>query len=340
MDYNLQQNFPLKNYNTFNIDENAKYYFEFNKLEDLYDFAAQNDIKTKFKKVLVLGEGSNILFSKFYDGLIIHPKISGIEICETKGDNVFVKVSSGTNWDDFVKWSVDNNLSGIENLSLIPGTVGASPVQNIGAYGVEAKDRIISVEGFLFEENKNVVFTNEECKFAYRQSIFKNKLKNKILITAVSFRLSKTHKFVLNYGDIEKEIASFSDLNIANIRQAIINIRERKLPDTQEFPNAGSFFKNPVISLNEVEKLKSVFSNIPVFPFSDNKWKISAGWLIEKSGWKGRRIANVGVYKNQALVIVNYGNAKGKEILDFSNLIKKSVFEKFGVSLETEVNIH
>ncbi|MBT3208189.1 MAG: UDP-N-acetylmuramate dehydrogenase [Bacteroidetes bacterium] len=337
---NFFHNYSLKKHNTFNIDESAEFFFEFYDTDEFVKFAIKNEIKSQFNKVLTLGCGSNILFTKKFEGIIIHPKNIGIEILENENEQVLVKVQAGTVWDDFVEWAVENNLSGLENLSLIPGTVGASPVQNIGAYGVEAKDRIMYIEGFLFENNKKMVLLNSECEFAYRQSIFKNSLKNKFLITSVIFRLSKSQNYSLDYGDIKNELKNFKGINLSNIRQSIINIRERKLPDTTEFPNAGSFFKNPIASLKKINEIKTTFSNIPIYPFSENDRKLSAGWLIEKCGWKGKQIENVGVHKNQALVIVNHGNATGNEILNFSEQIKKSVLDKFGINIETEVNIH
>lgn len=330
----LKENFSLKDYNTFNLDVKCRYYFEYSKKEEIQDFLNKNNITgTQF---LVLGSGSNLLFTEDYNGLIIRSQIKGIEIIQEDDNYAYVKVGSGEIWDDFVSWSVENNLSGIENLSAIPGEVGATPIQNIGAYGVEVADTIDKVYALSIEENREVVFSNQHCEFDYRDSIFKNEYKNMFIINHVAFRLNKNHSFKINYGKIEEALKE-KTLNLSNIRETIISIRDSKLPDPKLLGNAGSFFKNPIVSKEKLEKLKEKNPEIPAYEIDDTKTKIAAGWLIEKTGWKGKNIGNVGVHQDQALVIINNGGAKGLDILMLANKISKSVFMKFGIKLEMEV---
>jgi UDP-N-acetylmuramate dehydrogenase len=288
-------------------------------------------------KILILGSGSNILFTKNFDGLILQNKINLISIIYEDNLSTTVEVGGGVNWHDFVLWSVGQNLSGIENLALIPGSVAASPVQNIGAYGMEVKDTITKVHTIDIEERTKKVFNNKECKFKYRDSIFKSELKNKIVITKVEFKLSKTALNIISYGNIKKELKK--EPSPMNIAEVIIKIRQQKLPDPIKIGNSGSFFKNPVISLRKFKKIKKKFPEIVSYKVTENKIKIAAGWLIEDAGLKGHRDGDAGVHKNQALVLVNYGKSTGKEILSLSIMIKDVIFKKYDIMLETEVNI-
>jgi UDP-N-acetylmuramate dehydrogenase len=288
---------------------------------------------------LILGGGSNILFTEDFRGTILHPENEDIKIEDRTSDYVIVSAGAGNNWDRFVEWCVDNDLGGLENLSLIPGNTGAVPVQNIGAYGVEAKDIIHQVKAFSLHNGVERSFSNEECRFGYRDSIFKNEEKGKYLITKVFFKLTVNHLYSLSYGSLEEEVSRLGDRNLKNIRKAVINIRKSKLPDPDLIGNAGSFFKNPVVSNNVAEKLKSQYQKMPVYDDPSGNKKLAAGWLIEQCGWKGKRTGDAGVHEKQALVIVNYGNATGKQIYDLSESVKKSVFETFDIELEREVEI-
>lgn len=332
------ENHPLKPHNTFGVEAAAKYFFEFTELEDLAVFLNANKTWDE-EKILVIGEGSNILFLSDFDGLAIHPNVPGTSSVKEDRQNIWVEVGAGVVWDEFVQFAVDNRLGGIENLSLIPGSVGAAPVQNIGAYGQEVGNVIETVKGYDLVENREVEFSAAEGGFAYRNSIFKSQFKNRIIITSVVFRLEKFPGFILDYGLLEETAKKRGEINLQNVRGAVIEIREAKLPDVKVLGNAGSFFKNPLVEAGVAEKLKKEFENIPIYPTAGNTAKLAAGWLIEKAGWKGIRESDVGVHEKQALVLVNYGNATGKEIFDFSEKIKQSVFEKFGVELEREVNV-
>jgi UDP-N-acetylmuramate dehydrogenase len=333
----FSENFSLKQHNTFGIDARAKYFFEFTDIEDLAVFLNSNESIGE-EKILVIGEGSNILFLNDIDGLVIHPNLPGIQIVKEDRQKIWIEVGAGEVWDEFVQYAVDYELGGIENLSLIPGSVGAAPVQNIGAYGQEVGNVVEKVKGYDLIQNRMVEFSAKECEFGYRSSIFKYALKNSFIITSVVFRLEKFPEFVLNYGQVEEKAKAKGEVNLPNIREAVIEIRQSKLPDTKELGNAGSFFKNPEVDTVFAEKLKSMYENIPVYPAGNGKSKLAAGWLIEKAGWKGVREGDVGVHEKQALVLVNYGNATGQQIFDFSSKIKQSVSEKFGVDLEREVN--
>ncbi len=333
----FEENYSLKNHNTFGIESLAKFFFEFTDVSDLSVFLNSNKSFSE-EKILVIGEGSNILFLKDFEGLVIHPNIPGIHVVKEDRQNIWIEAGAGEVWDEFVQYAVDYQLGGIENLSLIPGSVGAAPVQNIGAYGHEVCDVIEKVKAYDLENNIPVEFNAGECEFEYRNSIFKRKFKNKLIITSVVFRLEKFPEFVLNYGQVEEKVKEKGEVNLSNIRNAVIEIRRSKLPEVNDLANAGSFFKNPVVEKELAEQLKQKYENIPLYPTKNNKVKLAAGWLIEKAGWKGVREADVGVHKNQALVLVNYGNATGQKIFDFSEKIKQSVFTKFGVELEREVN--
>jgi len=331
------ENYNLQSHNTFGLKVKAKSFFEFTELKDLDVFLNSNK-SWKDEKILLLGEGSNILFLNDFSGLIIHPNIPGVQIVKEDRQNVWIEVGAGENWDEFVKYCVEYEFGGIENLSLIPGTIGAAPVQNIGAYGQEVSMVIEKVKGFDLEKNQISELLAYECKFAYRSSIFKSDLKNRFIISSVVFKLEKFPEYVLNYGGLEEKVKKKGEANLQNIREAVIEIRTLKLPDVKNLGNAGSFFKNPIVEIKLAEKLQSEFKDLPVYPAKNKHAKLAAAWLIEKAGWKGFREGDVGVHENQALVLVNYKNATGKEIYKLSEEIKQSVFEKFNVELEREVN--
>ncbi len=330
----IQENISLKHLTTFGIEANAKYFSVFNSVEDLEQIPAD-------KKLLIIGGGSNILFTKDYDGLVLKNEIKGIEKINEDADYVYIKAGAGEVWHPFVLHCVNNNWAGIENLSLIPGNVGASPMQNIGAYGVEIKDVFYELEAFHLKEKKVVKFAAKDCEFGYRESVFKRKYKDEFVITSVTYRLNKNPNYTISYGAIEQELAKMnvSELNIKAISQAVINIRSSKLPDPKLIGNAGSFFKNPEISKEQFSILNSEFSTIIGYPLANGHVKLAAGWLIEQCGWKGYRKEDAGCYDKQALVLVNYGNASGNEIYSLSEEILLSVQQKFGVTLEREVNI-
>ncbi len=333
----IKKDYPLKSKNTFGIDVKTHYYVEtsiVDKISFSLNYASYYNLP-----ILVLGGGSNILFTHDYKGLVIHPTITGIDIIEDGSNYFIIRVGAGVNWDSFVDWTVQRGFGGIENLSFIPGNVGASPIQNIGAYGVEAKDTIVKVEGINIITRKVFELSNIDCRFDYRYSIFKDELRHKVIITHVYFKLLKNPVLVTHYGNLEEEINKLGDKNVKTVREAVINIRKRKLPDPIELGNAGSFFKNPVVSMDIFETVKKKYENVPSFPAQENLVKIPAGWLIEQCGWKGKQEGNCGVHKDQALVIVNYGNSTGSEVLNLAKNIQKSVADQFGIELEMEVNI-
>lgn len=333
----LHKNLSLKQYNTFGIDVKANSFIEFTNDEDLLTIFENRLLDSNH---IVLGGGSNMLFINDFNGMIIYPAIKGFNIVTEDNDHVYLEAGAGEKWDDLVEYAVSSNLGGIENLSDIPGHVGASPVQNIGAYGTEVKDSIYLVKGFFVDKGSCFEYSNSSCHFDYRNSIFKQSLKGKVIITSVIFKLNKKPVFNLEYGALKTEVVKRGEVNLRNIRDAVINIRRSKLPDPLIIGNAGSFFKNPVVDSSIVEKLKEKFENIPVYVSGENgKLKIAAGWLIDQCGWKGYREGDAGVHKDQALVMVNYGNAKGSDILSVAEKIKVSVMEKFGVTLEPEVNV-
>ncbi|MCT4603941.1 MAG: UDP-N-acetylmuramate dehydrogenase [Marinifilum sp.] len=332
----LLKNYCLKKHNTFGIEAKARYFFEFEQQQEILEFLQKNNIIDI--QYLILGGGSNLLFTEDFDGLILHPNIKGIDVIEEDDDTVLLRVGANEDWDEFVNWCVDHNYGGIENLSLIPGAVGASPVQNIGAYGVEVKEVIETVEAVSIETKNAVAFSNAHCEFDYRNSVFKNEYKNLFIITHVQFRLQKQPEFKVHYGAVSKELEAYGEINLKNIREVIIKIRESKLPNPEELGNAGSFFKNPIVDKEKANKLKAQYENLPTYEVNDFETKLAAGWLIEQCDWKGKRFGDAGVHKDQALVLVNYGNAKGNDILKLANDIRKSVMFKFGVKLEMEVN--
>lgn len=331
-----KQNFSLKNHNTFGIDFLCHEFYECHSENEIIEALKQ----TTNQKRLILGGGSNVLPIGDFNGSVIAILNKGIEIVSESEDEVIVKANAGECWHEFVLWAIENNYGGIENLSLIPGNVGASPMQNIGAYGVEIKDVFVSLEAIDMSNYETKTFHLEECEFGYRSSIFKTWGKEKYIITSVNFRLAKKHMLNSSYGDIEKELLELkvAKPTIKDISQAVINIRMRKLPNPKEIGNAGSFFKNPVIAISHFEELKKKYETIIGYPVQDGI-KVAAGWLIENAGWKGKTFDNYGVHKNQALVLVNYGGAKGKDIYDLSTQIVNDIKNKFGIELEREVNI-
>jgi UDP-N-acetylmuramate dehydrogenase len=333
----IKENFSLKSLNTFGIEAKAKYFVQANSIEEIKE-VIKNPI-FKGSNFLLLGGGSNILFANDFDGIVLKINNKGIEIVDVNNDFVFLRAEAGEVWEEFVNHCVVNKWGGIENLALIPGNVGTSPIQNIGAYGVEVKDSIHNVEAISVETGNSIVFSNEECKFEYRNSIFKQEAKNKYIITAVTFRLAKKPTLVTHYGDVNKELENMRVVpSVYNICKAIENIRRNKLPDPKILGNAGSFFKNPVITKAKYEELAKEFPRIRAFPSGDD-YKLAAGWLIEKSGWKGKSLGNAAVHHKQGLVIVNKGNATGKEILALAKAVQLEVFNIFGVELEMEVNL-
>ena len=335
----IRENFSLKPYNTFGIDVKAKYFTTFNSVENLEEIL--NSQFSILNSQLILGGGSNLLFTKDVDGIVLKNEIKGIEIVDEDDDFIYVKAGAGLNWHEFVLHCLRNNYAGVENLSLIPGNVGASPMQNIGAYGVEIKGVFHELEAYHMNEKMLKIFSLDECEFGYRESVFKRKYKNEFVIASVSFRLRKIPVFNTSYGAIQQELEKMGvkELNIQAISQAVINIRSSKLPDWKEIGNAGSFFKNPQIPRHEFHELKQIFPEIIGFPLGDEYTKLAAGWLIEQCGWKGYRKGDAGCYEKQALVLVNYGEATGQQIFELSEEIIQSVKKNFGVTLEREVNI-
>ena len=332
----IQQNISLKNYNTFGISVNAKRFISVTSVYEL-----QQLLKVE-KDIFLISGGSNMLLTKDIEKLVVHIDFKGISIDREDENNVYLTVNAGENWHEFVLWCIENNYGGIENLSLIPGNVGTCPIQNIGAYGVEVKDVITKVEGLEIETGKLVSFSNETCNFGYRNSIFKNSHKGKVILTSVAFKLTKkNHNLNTSYGAIETELASknITNASLKDVSSAVIAIRKSKLPDPKEIGNSGSFFKNPVISKDQFLELQKENPNIPNYPVSDTEIKVPAGWLVEQSGFKGKRFGDAGIHEKQALVLVNYGNASGKEIYLLAQKIQEKVFKNFGISLEIEVNI-
>jgi len=334
----LQQNISLQSFNTFHISETTQWFARFDSTEILQQLLQNPTIQHLPK--LVLGGGSNILFTKPFKGVVLKNEIKGIEKIKEDNDYVYLQVGAGEHWHQFVQYCVQHNWGGVENLSLIPGCVGAAPIQNIGAYGVEVKDVIESVEAYDVVENKFIYLLNKECHFGYRDSVFKHNYKHTHIITSVIFRLHKYPIFNIQYGAIQHELEQMQvkHLSIQAISEAVIHIRQSKLPDPAVLGNAGSFFKNPTINIIQFESLQQEHPTIVGYPTSNNHIKIAAGWLIEQCGWKGYRKGNVGCYEHQALVVVNYGNASGQEVYDFSENIIQSVQKKFGILLEREVN--
>ena len=332
-------NFSLKALNTFGIESFAKLFVKVNSIEQINELLDRNEFKNNHH--LILGGGSNLLLTKNVDGLVIKNELLCIELINENESSVFVKCAAGVVWHEFVMWCIDKNFGGIENLALIPGCTGASPMQNIGAYGVEIKDAFYELEAIELATGNLKKFTKSDCEFGYRESVFKRQFKNQFIITSVTFQLSKQPNFHIEYGAIKQELdlMNVSELNIKAIAQAVINIRSSKLPNPKEIGNAGSFFKNPEVSEIEFQRLKIEFPNIVAYPLENKNYKLAAGWLIEQSGLKGYRAGDAGVHKLQALVLVNYGSATGNQIFDLSSQVLQTVKQKFGVDLEREVNI-
>lgn len=328
---------PLRDLNSFHVEERADCIIEFDRKEDLDDIFAEGSTPENW---YVLGGGNNILFTKRFEGTLIHPAGRNITVLTENAEQLTVEVESAVEWDDFVAWCVERELWGAENLSLIPGNVGASPVQNIGAYGAEAKDVISRVHYFDTVECKHCTLTNEECHFAYRDSIFKRELRGRAIITSVEFCLSKLPKVNLGYGDLARETEARGGATLKNIREAVCAIRRSKLPDTAVLGNAGSFFKNPIVDAEVAEALMAKYENMPNYPAANpEKRKLAAGWLIDQAGMKGYRTGNVGVHDRQALVLVNHGGATGGEVMSLAHHVQQCVAEKFGVEIEAEVNV-
>lgn len=334
----VQQNVSLKPYNTFGLDVNAGFLAIVDSVDDLDEIYQTGRFRSQRK--MVLGGGSNILFTHGFTGIVAKNEIRGIAVQKESAEDILVSVGSGENWHQFVLWSVERGYGGVENLSLIPGTVGAAPMQNIGAYGVELKQVFHSLEAYEIKSGKSVTFFKEDCHFDYRFSIFKGDLKDQFVITKVFFLLSKNPVFNTSYGAIEKTLEDMGvQPTLKTISQAVINIRQSKLPDPFDVGNAGSFFKNPIVEKLHFEALEAQFPDIKGYPIGDNEVKVPAGWLIENAGWKGYREGDIGVHDQQALVLVNHGMGRGKDLFRLSNDIKKSIDGKFGIELEREVNI-
>lgn len=336
----IQQNVSLKSYNTFGINATAGYFAKFTslaELDELYNFDSLHTEAT----TLILGGGSNVLLTQDYKGLVAINEMRGIEVVNEDAQNVYVKAAAGENWHQFVMYCIKNKYAGVENLSLIWGSVGAGPMQNIGAYGAEIKDVFYELEAYNIKEKKLQKFSAKDCEFGYRDSVFKRKEKGKFVITSVTFKLNKIPVFNTGYGDLRNELDKMGvkDLTLATVSQAVINIRQSKLPDPKVTGNAGSFFKNPVIPKQQFERLRQQFPGIVGFAAADNNVKVAAGWLIEQCGWKGYRKGDAGCHEKQALVLINYGNASGIDIYDLSVEIMHSVESTFGIILEREVNV-
>ncbi len=333
----ILKNYSLRDLNTFHIDARAKYYCLCRSIKDLQELIS--DPVFLKEPGLILGEGSNMLFSADFDGLVIRPGILGREIIGEDKHSVQIQVGAGENWDEFVAWATTWNFGGIENLSLIPGSVGSSPIQNIGAYGVEVEHTIERVFAMDILTGQKLTFEKDACRFGYRDSIFKGSWKNKCIITSVVFRLAKHPELKLGYQQVADKMAGMDRQDVESMRKVIIEIRESKLPDPDKLGNAGSFFKNPVIAADDYDSLSTSFPEIPSYPAPAGTRKIPAAWLIDQCGWKGKRIGDAGTYEKQALVLVNHGNATGRQMLELAKNIERDVEKKFGVKLKKEVNI-
>lgn len=334
----LQQNISLKPYHTFGIDVRSAFFIEVKQESQLREALGLPKVKTL--PLLILGGGSNMLFTKDYEGVVLKISIPGIDVVEN-GNEVLLTAGAGVIWNDLVKYCVDLGYGGIENLTLIPGTVGAAPIQNIGAYGVELKDVFVSCTAMARESGEVRAFNFDDCKFGYRESVFKNELKDQYIITSVTLKLKKAATVQTHYGAIQAELAARAIENptIKDVSDVVASIRVSKLPDPSTIGNAGSFFKNPIIEKEQFEKLIAQFPNVVHYPSGDGKIKLAAGWLIESCGFKGKIVGETGTWKNQALVLVNHGEASGQEVYNFSEDIIESVFSKFGVRLSREVNV-
>lgn len=334
---NIQHNYPLLAHNTFGMDVEASVFVEYESVTELKEILLHQLCPEG--KWLHIGGGSNLLFTGDFDGMILHSAIKGFEVVSENEDEVLVRAGAGEVWDDFVAYAVEKGWYGAENLSLIPGEVGASAVQNIGAYGVEAKDLIVKVDTLELETGKERVFGNEECGYAYRESVFKHALKGKYIVTHVTYRLFKKPSYRLDYGNVRAELEKRGcELTLENVRRTIIDIRESKLPDPKVQGNAGSFFMNPIVPRPLFEELQGKYPSMPFYEVDAERVKIPAAWMIDRCGWKGKQLGRAGVHNKQALVLVNCGGATGQEIIALSEEIQRSVFDKFGVRISPEVN--
>ncbi len=335
----IQKDISLKPYNTFGIDASAKLFTTITHQNDIFSLIDTTEYKENSH--LILGGGSNLLLTQNVNGLVIKNNLKGIKVIKETDTHAFVTCAAGEAWHEFVIWSINNNYGGLENLSLIPGCTGASPMQNIGAYGVEIKDTFFELEAIDLETARTHTFSKSDCEFGYRESVFKRRFKNKFIITSVTFQLSKQLIFNIEYGAIKQELDAMkvSELSLKAISQAVINIRSSKLPNPIEIGNAGSFFKNPEVNETTYTRLKQEFPNLVAYHLDNSNYKLAAGWLIEQSGLKGYQVGDAGVHKLQALVLVNYGNATGKQIYDLSTHVLQIVKAKFAVELEREVNV-
>lgn len=334
----IYDHFSLKNYNTFGIDATARYFVEVTTIEELQDILENN----AYPRKILIGGGSNMLLTDYIDALFIHVNLKGKQIVSQDYNNVIVKVMAGENWHNMVMWAIDHDFGGLENMSLIPGNTGTAPIQNIGAYGVELKDCFVSCEAVRIEDQQLVTLSKEECQFGYRDSFFKNEGKDKYVITSVTFSFTKkNHNINSGYGAIENQLhkESISNPTIKDISNAVIAIRQSKLPDPKELGNSGSFFKNPIVTKEIFTRFSTTYPEAPFYKVSEDYYKIPAGWLIEQCGFKGKRFGDAGVHKNQALVLVNYDSATGKDILDLAEKIIKEVKRKFEIEISPEVNL-
>ena len=329
-------NYSLLPHNTFGMDVRAASFFEYDTENELRSFLLSEDF-TRHERFIHIGSGSNLLFKEDYNGIVLHSAMQTLEVVEDTTDHILVRVGSGYVWDDFVSYCVEHNWAGIENLSAIPGEVGASAVQNIGAYGVEVKDVIVRVETMALDGTTQV-FTNKECQYGYRDSIFKRELRGKHIITHVTYRLEKTPTYRLDYGDLRSRVEACGEPTLKTVREAVTAIRDSKLPDPKVMGNAGSFFTNPVIPRTQYETLKTAYPNIPSYPIDEEHVKVPAGWLIDNAGWKGKALGRAAVHDRQALVLVNLGGATGLEVMTLAERICEEVYNKYGIRITPEVN--
>lgn len=332
----MEENKSLRGLNSFGVDVSARRFAEFS---DRAELTALLDSLPPGEKWMILGGGNNVLFTGDYHGTVLHPACRDIAQVSDDGRTVRVRAGAGVEWDDLVAWAVRNGLGGIENLSLIPGYVGAAPVQNIGAYGAEAKDTIESVECLLTDTRETVTLSNAECRFGYRDSIFKRELKGRAVILAVQFILARDPQFRLRYGDVEQQVEALGGVSLENIRRAVIAIRSSKLPDPRVLGNAGSFFKNPVVSQAQADFLTKKYPDMPRYAVGEGRVKLAAGWLIDRCGWRGSRLGPAGIHERQALVVVNHGGATGADIVRLARAVQQDVLERFGVTIDMEVNL-
>jgi len=335
----IQKNISLKPFNTFGIEASTSLFTEWNSVTDVVEYAQSTELKKHPR--LILGGGSNMLLTQDFDGLAIKNNILGRKVLSNTEKQAIVKIGGGEVWHEIVLWTISQGWNGMENMSLIPGSMGAAPIQNIGAYGKELKDVFVELEAVNLETGEIRIFTKEECDFGYRNSVFKNELKGQFVIVSVTLQLSKVADFNVSYGTISKEIESkgITELSAKAVSDAVIAIRRSKLPDPKELGNSGSFFKNPIIPQSDYDEVKYEHPNLPAYPAGEGLVKVPAGWLIDQAGWKGKRVGNCGVHSKQALVLVNYGGASGNEIFQLSEDIIADVIQKYGIELEREVNV-